>query len=99
MEFIFKKLGGGETLLCFPFKQSTALFDMHFVGVCADRYDGNAMPRVALCPYLRFIISKQSTAAGERAAATQQTAALLRLLALPPCFTHKPPTQSRRSHV
>lgn len=84
--------------MCFPFKQSTALFDMHFVRVCANRYDRNAMPRVAFCPYLRFIISKQSTAAGERAAATQQTA-LLRLLALPPGFTHKPPTQSRRSHV
>lgn len=84
---------------CFAFKQSTAPFAMHFVGVCADRFDRNAMPRVAFCPHLCFIISKQSTAAGERAAAAQQTVALLRLLALPPHFTHKPPAQSRRSHV
>lgn len=52
--------------MCFPFNQSTALFLI----LCGSRYDCNAMPQVALCLYLCFIISKESTAAGEQAAAT-----------------------------
>lgn len=81
-----KKMNVGRISCFIPFKQSTALF-WYFTGVdmIANR-----------CLKWHFV---RVSATGEQAAATQQTAALLHLLALLPCFTHKPPTQSGRSHV